>query len=171
MPLRGTSWAWQRPRSIPSNSTVPRDLGARPMIARKVVVLPTPFRPSSAAHSPAFTVRFTPCRMCSLPIWTWTSSSLSMNRLLDEVLVLGATEIGFAHTLVRGDVPGAAGRQDRALRHDSNVVGNPENDLHVVLDDDDIDGARELANLGHGPFGLGRTHAAGRLVEQQEPRR
>src|SRR5713101_1778709 len=100
MPLRGTSWAWRRPRSIPSNSTDPRDLRASPMIARKVVVLPTPFRPSSAAHSPAFTVRLTPCRICSLPICTWTSSSLSMHRLLDEVLVFGAAEIGLAHTLV-----------------------------------------------------------------------
>src|SRR5258706_16290891 len=129
MPLRGTSCGGQRARSSPSNATMPRLLGASPMMARSVVVLPTPLRPSRAAHSPAFTARLTPCRMCSLPIWTWTSSSLSMNRLLDVVLVFGATEIRFAHTLVGGDVPGTAGGQDRALRHDGNVVGNPEHDL------------------------------------------
>ena len=42
--------------------------------------------------------------MCSLPIWTWTSSSLSMRGLLDVVLVLVAAEIGLAHALVGGDL-------------------------------------------------------------------
>src|SRR5688572_27371325 len=137
MPLRGTSCAWQRARSMPSNSTVPRVRRASPMIARKVVVLPTPLRPSNAAHSPPFTSRLTPCRICSLPIWTWTSSSLSMHRLLDVVFVLGAAEIGLAHALVGGDLLRAAGGEDGAQRHHGDVVGDLEHHLHVVLDDDD----------------------------------
>src|SRR5712691_10531415 len=171
MPLRGTSWAWQRARSTPSNSTVPRVRRASPMIARKVVVLPTPLRPSSAAHSPPFTSRFTPCRMCSLPIWTWTSSSLSMHRLLDVVFVLGAAEVSFTHALVGGDVLRAAGGEDRAQRHHGDVVGDLEHDLHVVLDDHDVDRASELADLADRALGFGRAHAAGRFVEQKEPRR
>src|SRR6516162_11770951 len=170
MPLRGTSCGSQRDRSKPSNSTVPRLRGTSPIIARKVVVFPTPLRLSSAAHSPACTSSVTPCRMCSFPIWTWTSSSLSMGVLLDVVLVLLAAEIGLAHALVGGDLFRAAGRQNSTLRHHGNVVGDLENDLHIVLDDDDVDHPRELLNLGDCTFGFGRAHAAGRLVKQQQPR-
>src|SRR5437588_4760282 len=155
---------------MPSNATVPPLRGARPMIARKVVVLPTPLRPSSAAASPGLTSRLTPWRMCSLPIWTCTPSSLSMRRFLEIVLVLGTTEIGFADALVGRNIPGTAGRQDAALRHDGDVGCDPEHDLHVVLDDDDVDGRGELSDLRHHPLGFRRAHAAGRLVKQQELR-
>src|SRR5262245_14479852 len=157
-------------RSTPSNSSVPRLLRASPMMARSVVVLPTPLRPSSAAHSPAFTSRLTPCRMCSLPIWTWTSSSLSMGGLFDVILILVATEVGLAHALVVGDLSRGAGHQDRALRHHGDVVGDPEHDLHVVFDDDDVDRTGEFADLANCALGLGRAHAAGRFVEQQQAR-
>src|SRR5438105_3668775 len=149
MPRRGTSCGAQRARSVPSNSMVPRLRGARPMIARNVVVLPTPLRPSSAAHSPVRSSRFTPWRMCSFPTWTWTSSSLSMEPLLDVVFVLLSAQIGFAHAIVGGDLPRPARREDRALRHHGDILGNPEHDLHVVLDDDDVDRARELANFSN----------------------
>src|SRR5258706_103572 len=153
MPLRATSCAAQRARSNPSNSIVPRLFGASPMIARSVVVLPTPLRPSSAVDSPDLISRLTPCRMCSLPIWTCTSRRLSMRRLLDIVLVLRAAEIGLAHPLVGGDLLRAAGGENGALRHDGDVVGHSEHDLHVVLDDHDVDGAREFANFRDGAFG------------------
>ena len=39
-----------------------------------------------------------------------------------------------------------------------------------MLDDDDVDRAGELADLLDRALGLGRAHAAGRLVEQQQPR-
>src|SRR5215510_4413940 len=161
MPRRGTSCGWQPARSKSSNTTLPRLFFVRPMMARSVVVLPTPFLPSSAADSPGFTSRLTPWRICSLPIWTWTSSSLSMHGLLDVVLVLGAAQIGFAHALVVGDLLGRAGRQDRPLRHHGDVAGNAEHHLHVVLDDDDIDRACELADFLHRALGLRRRHAAG----------
>src|SRR5215470_2843338 len=167
MPLRGTSCGGQRARSKPSNSMVPRLRRVSPMIARSVVVLPTPLRPSSAAHSPGFTSRLTPCRICSLPIWTCTSSSLSMRLFLDVVLVLLAAEIGLAHALVGGDLRRTAGGKNCALRHHGDVVGDSEHDLHVVLDNDDVDDARQLANLADRALSLGRAHSAGRLVEQQ----
>src|SRR5262249_37847878 len=170
MPRRGTSCGWQLARSKSSNSTLPRLFLVSPMMARSVVVLPTPLRPSSAADSPGFTSRFTPCRMCSLPIWTWTSSSLSMHGLLDVVLVLGAAQVGLAHALVVGDLLGRAGGENRPLRHHRDVARDAEHHLHVVLDDDDVDRAGELADLLYGALGLGRRHAASRLVEQQELR-
>src|SRR4030081_697065 len=162
MPLRGTSCGAQRDRSKPSKATVPRLRGARPMMARSVVVFPTPLRPNNAAHSPALTSRFTPCRMCSSPIWTWTSSSLSMG-LLDIVLVVLATEISLADALVRGDFSRLAGCENRPLRHHGDVVRDLEYHPHVVLDYDDIDRARELADFFDGTLGFGRAHAASRL--------
>src|SRR5262245_46116557 len=170
MPLRGTSCGGQRTRSLPSNSTEPRDFAASPMMARSVVVLPTPLRPSSAAHSPARSSRLTPCRIWSLPICTWTSESLSMDGLLDVVLILGPTEIGLAYALVRRDLVRRAGCEDRAQRHYGDVVGDLEHHLHVVLDDDDVDRAREFADLVDRALGFGRAHAAGRLVEQEQVR-
>src|SRR5919202_3652802 len=152
MPRRGTSCGGTPPRSTPENSTEPRLLGARPMMARSVVVLPTPLRPSRAAASPGCTSKLTPWRMCSLPICTCTSRSLSMRGLLDVILVLGAAEIGFAHALVGGDLAGTSGRQDGALRHHGDVGGDFEHHLHVVLDDDDVDRAREVPDLGDGAF-------------------
>ena len=38
--------------SVPFQSTWPADGGVRPMMARMVVVLPTPLRPSRQTHSP-----------------------------------------------------------------------------------------------------------------------
>src|SRR5437764_13961315 len=170
MPWRGTSCGAQRARSTPPNSMVPRVRRASPMIARNVVVLPTPLRPSSAAHSPIRSSRFTPCRMCSFPMWTWTSSSLSMAGFFHVVLVLLAPEIGLAHALVGGDVGRSPGGKDRALRHDRDVIGNPEYHLHVVLDDDDVDRTCKLANFFDCPLGLGRAHPAGRLIEEKKAR-
>ena len=42
--------------------------------------------------------------------------------------------------------------------------------LHVVLDDNDINRARHFADFCDRAFGFSRAHAAGRLVEQQQPR-
>src|SRR5215208_2341247 len=169
MPRRGTSCAAHLAKSKPSNSRVPALFRASPMMVRSRVVLPSPFLPSRAAQSPRFTPRLTPWRMCSLSMWTWTSSSLSMGGLLDVVLVLVAAEIGLAHALVSGDVLWDARSQDRPLRHHRNIVGDLEHDLHVMLDDDDVDGARELADLVHCALSLRRAHAAGRLVEEKKP--
>src|ERR671933_692818 len=107
----------QRPRSAPSNSIVPSLFRARPMMARSVVVLPTPLRPSSAVDSPGATSKLTPWRMCSLPMWTCTFRRLSKCCLLDEVLVLRAAEIGLADALVGRDLGRAAGGEHLALRH------------------------------------------------------
>src|SRR5262245_44585882 len=119
------------------------------MMARKVVVLPTPLRPSSAAHSPCPTCRLTPCRMCNLPMCTCTSSRLSMQGFLDVVLVLFAAQVGLAHPLIGGNGLRPPRGQNSALRHDGDVVGDLEYDIHVMLDDDHVDRARELANLGN----------------------
>src|SRR5215470_9553409 len=115
MPRRGTSCGWQLARSKSSNATLPRLFLVSPMMARSVVVLPTPFRPSSAAHSPGFTASVTPWRMWRRPMWTCTPSRLSTGGLLDVVFILLATQIGLAHALVGRDRAGGAGGKYGAL--------------------------------------------------------
>src|ERR1700732_2723733 len=170
MPFPGISCALQFERSNSSNLIAPLVFDTNPIIARSVVVLPTPLRPSNAADSPGFTSRLTPCRMCSLPIWTWTSRRLSMGGLLDEILVLGAAEIGFADALIVGDGRRTAAGQDRPLGQNGDVVGDPEHDIHVVLDNDDIDGARQVADFCDRAAGLRWAHAAGWLIEEKQAR-
>src|ERR1700730_5096950 len=138
------------------------------MIARRVVVLPTPFLPKSAAHSPAFTVSVTPCRMCSLPMWTCTSSRLSTGGILDVVLVLLAAEIGLAHALVGSDLCRAAAREDGALRHHGDIVGDLAHHVHVVLDNDDMNLTRRLPDSFDRAAGFSRAHAASGLVKEEE---
>src|SRR3569833_1925476 len=168
MPCLGTRCGGSFDRSRPSNSIWPALRRASPMMLRKVVVLPTPLRPRSAAHSPAFTSRSTPCRMCSLAMCTWTLRRLSIGGLLDIILVFRPAEIGLAHALVGRDLLCVAGRQNGALRHYGDGVRYVEHHRHVMLDDDDIDRARHLADADDCAFGLRRTHAAGRLIEQEQ---
>src|ERR1700722_8418239 len=57
-----------RPRtSAPSNRIEPDARPSMPMIARKVVVLPAPLRPSRVTTSPAGTSNSMPCRICDSP--------------------------------------------------------------------------------------------------------
>ena len=56
------------------------------------------------------------------------------------------------------------------MRHDGDVVGDAEHHFHVVLDDDDVDRARQFADFRNCALGFGRAHAAGRLIEQQQLR-
>src|SRR5712691_3551481 len=53
--------------SSPPRATEPRRWPTIPMIARNVVVLPAPLRPSRVTTSPSATVKSMPCRMCDSP--------------------------------------------------------------------------------------------------------
>src|ERR1700732_2705830 len=102
-------------------------------------------------------------------MWRWTSRRLSMRHFLDVVFVFWTAEIGFADALVARNFVRAARRQNLALRHHGDVFGNFKHDTHVMLDDDDVDFARQLFDLFNRTFGFGRAHTAGRLVEKQTP--
>ena len=55
MPARAIRWGGQPATSWPCQTTRPARGGVRPMIERRVVVLPTPLRPSRQTHSPGAT--------------------------------------------------------------------------------------------------------------------
>src|SRR5207302_4679257 len=67
--------------------------------------------------------------------------------------------------LVRGSI-----REDRPLVHDNNAFGIPEDDVHVVLDDNHGDPSRadDRADDVHDRRLLARGYAAGRLVEEEQ---
>src|SRR5215510_9966815 len=60
-----------------------------PMIARSVVVLPAPLRPSSVTTSPSATANSIPCRMCDSPYQA--CSSLTRSNSFVRVAASGMT--------------------------------------------------------------------------------
>ena len=81
---------------------VERDAAAarptRPRIARSVVVLPTPLRPSSAVTPPSGTSKDTPCRTCEPARWTCRSRERSSERASQRL-----PQVRLLHGRVRHD--------------------------------------------------------------------
>ena len=86
-----------------------------PMIARKVVVLPAPLRPSSVTVSPSRMSRSTPCR-------TWLSpyQALSPRTSRRGALLMLGSHIGFAHARILADR--VVGRRRRGSRRAARTV-------------------------------------------------
>src|SRR5438874_885265 len=63
--------------SVPQNRTEPVRWPRMPMIARRVVVLPAPLRPSRVATSPSSTAKSMPCRTCDSPYQACNPSTSS----------------------------------------------------------------------------------------------
>src|SRR5438093_11538918 len=65
------------------------------MIARNVVVLPAPLRPSKVTTSPSATVKLIPCRMCDSPYQACSSSTRSSCGRGGTGSGMTGSEIGF----------------------------------------------------------------------------
>src|SRR5881396_1196014 len=139
----------------PRNSTPPARGRRYPMIVRRVVVFPAPFRPTRHTTSRGPTPSDTDRKMWLAWMNTSTASTVSIGRpsprpgapaddRVDDAPVCldrGRRAVGEHATLVEGDDP----------------VGVAEDDVHVVLDLHD----RRL---------IRRAHAGRRLVEQDDLR-
>ncbi len=79
-------------------------------------------------------------------------------------------EIDLAHARVIADRLRRAVGQHLALVQHDDPGREPENDLHVVLDQQDRHLRGQLADLRQHAIALARAHAGGRLVEQQQAR-
>src|SRR4029078_9872490 len=114
--------------SVPATRIEPARLVSSPMIARKVVVLPAPFRPMMVTHSPFFTSSETPCS-------TWESSyqpcRLSMARTASVIV---AAHVGLDHLRVARHLVIGTFREDFAARQHGDAVGQIGNDRQIVLD-------------------------------------
>src|SRR5262245_23932472 len=86
--------------SWPSNLIEPVRLASMPMMARMVVVLPAPLRPSKVTTSPGFTSKLMPCRTWLSPYQPLRSRTLSCGSAMTRPHV-GFDDLGVLRVLAR----------------------------------------------------------------------
>src|SRR4051812_41964041 len=157
----GTSWTPMpamadggRPSmDLPSRRIWPLRGDSTPMIERSVVVLPAPLRPSSATTSP-----------CSTRIdrsnSTWESPySVLILSTSSRLMRVQPSQIGVLHSRIAPDLVGGAIRQQPALIEHGDALGEFEDGVEIVLDDDHGSRAPDVANEGAGRDAFCRAHA------------
>src|ERR1700687_24040 len=92
----------------------PLRCASMPMIARMVVVLPAPLRPSRVTTSRVFTSNVMPCRMWLSPYQPWTSWMASCASAMPAPLA--CAHVGLDYLRVVGDLRVAAFGQYLAAR-------------------------------------------------------
>src|SRR6185436_12486727 len=145
----------------PRKEIDPARVRARPMIERIAVVLPMPLRPRSETASPWFT-------RSENPNSTWLAPyAVSRSRTSSSKLV---SQVGAAHVLVGADFGRSAACDDPAVHQHGDPVGEAEDRVHVVLDEEHGHaGADPADERDHALRFLG-AHPSRRLVEQHELR-
>src|SRR5689334_14445499 len=103
--------------SMPRCRTEPVRWPTMPMIARKVVVLPAPLRPSRVTTSPSPTENCIPCRMCDSP-YQACSPSTRNNSSAAPASGMAGPQIGFDNVgIVRHGLVIALGQDPAAGQH------------------------------------------------------
>src|SRR5271169_5125262 len=134
MPSRAIRFEGSPVSSVPRKTIEPRRCGTIPMIARKVVVLPAPLRPSRVTTSPSATAKLIPCRMCDSPYQACSSSTRSNSRAEGDASGMTGPEIGLDDLgIVRHGGVIAFGQDATAGQHRDHVreIGNHG---QIVLD-------------------------------------
>src|SRR3989449_575524 len=114
---------------VPSKRIEPSRRAIMPMMAFRVVVLPTPFRPRSVTTSPRGTSNSTPWRMCDSPYHAFrpaTERSAASG-------MLGA-QVSLDHLGITGHRPIVALGDDLAAREHRDLIRKIRDDAQVVLD-------------------------------------
>src|SRR5258706_10306264 len=117
---------------VPSKRIEPSRRATMPMMALRVVVLPTPLRPSSVTTSPRRTSNCAPCRMWDSPYHAFRSATES-----STVSGMLGTQVGLDHLRMSGHRPVIALGDDLTAREDGDVIGEVLHDAEVVLDHED----------------------------------
>src|SRR5262249_22923751 len=151
--------------SWPRQAIAPRLTRVKPMMVRSTVDLPTPLRPRTARLPPSATVSVMPSSTTASPYPARTASSAS-----SVSATAGPPPIKPAHARLGGDFFRRALDQDAPCRHHDDAAGETEHHVHVVLDEQHGNVAREIGDDGKqlGAFAL--RHPRRRLVEQEHPR-
>src|SRR4051794_18919565 len=144
------------PATRPPGSASPR---AR--IAWHSVVLPMPLRAMTATGSSP-TVKVAPCTMWALPYQASSPSTASSGSAMLR------PQVERLHQLGRADLVGRALDHHGAVVHHRDPVGDPERDVHVVLDEHHGDVAVEREQQLREELALARREAGGRLVEHDD---
>src|SRR5689334_14518740 len=133
MPARAMSGAAQPPMAWPANLTVPRLGCHRPMMVRKVVVLPAPLRPSSTVMAPSGTAKFTPCRMWYCPMCVCTPSSSKSGSGMAAASGRNS-QVGLLHDRRANDIGRCTIRHQTSVVQDDDAVGEAAHHIHFVFD-------------------------------------
>src|SRR5258706_7298530 len=165
MPRRasaGVSSSWT---SLPSKRIVPTEARHKPMIVRRQVVFPAPFRPSSMVSEFGATLKSTPCRMWYCPMCVWTAVSSNRSGTSDA-------QIGFLHDRHGNHFRWCAFGDELPLVQHHDAIGERAHDIHLVLDEQHrlvalrLDVADEVEDHRY----LVDAHAGGRLIEHEHLR-
>ena len=162
MPARPMRSARQPSRQAPARAIRPPRTGSRPQMARMVVVLPMPLRPSRVATWPSSMANSTPKSTCEA-VGDFQALDFEKRVHAPSPGRRGAPRVP-AHGLR------LAGEHQAAADQDGNPVGQAEHGVHVVFDKKDGDVAGQVFDQIHHAFGLLRPGAGHRFVEEQELR-
>src|SRR5712671_1477000 len=153
--------------SSPARLIEPRRLPTMPMIARRVVVLPAPLRPSKVTSSPAPMVKFMPCRMCDSPYQAWRSATRSNSLCRTAVSGMPSPHIGLDDFRVPGNLRVGALRQDLPAGQDGDGVRQIGDYREIVLDHQHRAVCRDRLDQRRDARDVLLPEAGHRLVEQQ----
>src|SRR3954468_23145622 len=103
------------------------------MIVRSSVLLPTPLRPRIERLWFALSMSETPSSTTASPYPARTSRSSSMR----------LSQVDLAHARIAADLFGRALDEDAAADHHDDAAGEAEHHVHVVLDEEDGELARQ----------------------------
>src|SRR5712691_5632373 len=131
------------------------------MMVASSVVLPTPFRPSTARAPRSGSSRAMSSSTTVSPYPARTSRRLSASGM---VLL---AEINLMHAPVLGDFFRRPLDQHFALHQDGDALREAEHEIHVVLDDEDRDVLGQIVQHLQDAMRFQRWHARGGLVEEQ----
>src|SRR2546430_15943272 len=114
---------------VPSKRIEPSRRATMPMMALRVVVLPTPLRPRSVTTSPRRTSNCAPCRMWDSPYHAFRSATES-----SAVSGMLGAQVGLDHLRMSGHRPVVALGDDLAAREHRDLIREVFHDAEVVLD-------------------------------------
>src|SRR5439155_500272 len=134
----------------------------KPMMVRSSVDLPTQLRPRMARLPPSGTASLMPSSTMASPYPARTSSSASSASAMAR-----PTQIDVAHAHVGRDFPRRALYQDAPPYHDDDAMRKTKYEIHVMLDEQHRNVAREIGDDGEQLSALALRHARRGLIQQQ----
>src|SRR5437762_1804885 len=134
MPRRAMRLEARPTSSLPRKRTEPCRCGTIPMIARRVVVLPAPLRPSRVTTSPWPTAKLIPCNMWDSPYQACRSSTPSSCCPVTAPSGMAGPQIRFHDFWVLRDRVVIALGEDAAAGQHRDDVGEIGHYRQVMLD-------------------------------------
>src|SRR5438270_10811461 len=167
MPRRAMRLEARPTSSVPRKTTEPCRCGTIPMIARRVVVLPAPLRPSKVTTSPSPTANLIPCNMCDSPYQACNSSTPSSCCPVTAASGMSGPQIRSHDLGVLRDSVVIALCEDTAAGQHRDDVGEIGHYRQIMLDHQDRAVGCHLADQHRDQSDVFMAETGHRLIEQQ----